>query len=345
MNNLLWHEVDDVSVAVPNARVYLSKRDDSEATSIVFGDGKHGARLPTGQDNVASVYRSGIGAAGNVRAGQLTLATDKPLGVTGVNNPIRASGGADADTLQQARVNAPLAVTALDRLVSVQDYADFACSFAGIGKATAIKLPGPGGDFVHVTIAGIGDIPIDTTSDLYRNLVEALHDFGDPHLPIRVDIRNALSLVIQASVSLQPDYAWDDVQPQIQAALNCRFGFQARGLGQPVFGSEIIGVIQGVAGVAHVLGGTVRLLSDADLINGLTPLAPAAAANGTASDGSQSAWFTLTPGPGTSDEGSGADGWLSVPDAYIESSGEIQPAQIAYLPPNVPDSLILELAP
>lgn len=344
VNNLLWHEVDDVSVAAPNARIYLSRRDDSEATSIVFGDGKHGARLPTGQDNVASIYRSGIGAAGNVRVGQLTLATDKPLGVTGVNNPIRASGGADADTLQQARVNAPLAVTALDRLVSVQDYADFACTFAGIGKATAIKLPGSGGDFVQVTIAGIDDIPIDTTSDLYRNLVDALHDFGDPHLQIRVDIRNALSLVIQASVSLQPDYAWDDVQPQIQAALNCRFGFQARDLGQPVFGSEIIGVIQGVAGVAHVLGGTVRLLSDADLINGLTPLAPAAAANGTASDDSQSAWFTLTPAQGTSDEGSGADGWLSVPAACIDSSGKIQPAQIAYLPPNVPDSLILELA-
>ncbi|HEY8009940.1 MAG TPA: putative baseplate assembly protein [Rudaea sp.] len=344
VNNLLRHEVDDVSMAAPNARVYLSKRNDAEATSIVFGDGKHGARLPTGQDNVASVYRSGIGAAGNVRAGQLTLATDKPLGVTGVNNPIRASGGADADTLQQARVNAPLAVTALDRLVSVQDYADFACSFAGIGKATAVKLPGPGGDFVHVTIAGIDDIPIDTTSDLYRNLVEALNKFGDPHLPIHVDIRNALSLVIQASVSLQPDYAWDDVQPRILAALNCRFGFQARGLGQPVFGSEIIGVIQGVTGVAHVLGGTVRLLSDADLINGLTPLAPAAAANGTASDGSQSAWFTLTPAPGTSDEGSGADGWLSVPAACIDSLGKILPAQIAYLPPNVPDSLILELA-
>ena len=30
------------------------------------------------------------------------------------------------------------------------------------------------------TIAGIGDAPIDVTSDLYINLVEALHDFGDP---------------------------------------------------------------------------------------------------------------------------------------------------------------------
>ena len=34
-----------------------------------------------------------------------------------------------------ARRNAPLAVMSLDRLVSVQDYADFARTFAGIGKA------------------------------------------------------------------------------------------------------------------------------------------------------------------------------------------------------------------
>ncbi|MBS0583131.1 MAG: putative baseplate assembly protein [Proteobacteria bacterium] len=358
VNQLLWHETDDLAGEDASARAYRTRRDDSEATSIMFGDGNHGARLPTGQDNVAAVYRSGIGAGGNVRAGQLTVLADKPLGASAVTNPIRASGGADADTLAQARVNAPLSVTALDRLVSVRDYADFASTFAGIGKATAIKLPGPGGDFVEVTVAGIDDAPIDASSDLYRNLVEALHAFGDPHLPIRVDIRDALALVIEARVALRPDYDWNDVQPRIVAALNGAFGFQARGLGQPVFASEVIAAIQSVRGVAHVAGGSVHLLDDGDLIAGLAPASPTATPTPAASVPPSSAaagaaeksppWFALVPEPGAGDEGAGANGWLAVPAATAHTAADgtlkVSPAQIAYLPANVPEALILELA-
>jgi predicted phage baseplate assembly protein len=341
-NNLLWHETDDLGSADANARDYRTRRNADEATSVMFGDGKHGARLPTGQGNITALYRCGIGFAGNVRAGQLTVLADKPLGVTAVNNPLRASGGADADTLAQALVNAPIAVTALDRLVSVQDYADFACNFAGVGKAASTKLPGPGGDFVHLTVAGVDDAPIDTTSDLYVNLNEALHDFGDPHLPIRMDVRVALSLVIQASVALLPDYLWSDVQPRIQAALYARFGFQARSFGQPVFGSEIIAAIRTVRGVAHVLGGTVTLLDYDDLVAGLTPLAPGADPGGAAE--SSAGWFSLTPVAGATDEGDGTRGWLIVPSASADRSGTVHPAQIAYLPANVPEALILGVA-
>ena len=59
---------------------------------------------------------------------------------------------------------------------------------------------------MHVTIAGADDIPIDTTSDLYRNLLAALHRFGDPYLPVRLDVRERLALVISANVRLDPDY-------------------------------------------------------------------------------------------------------------------------------------------
>ena len=67
----------------------------------------------------------------------------------------------------------PIAVMSLDRLVSVQDYADFSRTFAGIGKA-ALALSDGHRQLVYVTIAGADDIPIDPTSDLYQNLVEAL---------------------------------------------------------------------------------------------------------------------------------------------------------------------------
>jgi hypothetical protein len=341
VNKVLWKAIDSRLGAGPGDRVYLTQRDDDEATAVMFGDGVHGARLPSGQDNVTATYRCGLGSAGNLRAGQLTLATDKPLGVKGVTNPMRASGGADADTLAAARANAPLAVTAMDRLVSVADHADFARGFAGIGKAAATTLRDRHGSFVHLTVAGIDDQPIDETSDLFRNLVDALHDFGDPHLRLRVQVREALLLVIQAGVAIRPDYSWDDVQPRVAAALAARFGFQARELGQPLFLSELVATIQGVRGVAHVLGCTARTLGYDALVGGLAPQPPVAPDTSEVNViAATRARFALeAPDPG---QGDAAHGWLAVPGASIDAAGATRPAQIAYLAPTVADSLILQ---
>ena len=92
-------------------------------------------------------------------------------GAQGVINPLPASGGVDPDSIGQTRTNAPVSVTALDRLVSVSDYADFLpAPYAGIGKATSVRLSDGRTLIVYVTIAGVEDSPIDTGSDLYNNL-------------------------------------------------------------------------------------------------------------------------------------------------------------------------------
>ena len=110
--------------------------------------------MPTGSANIKATYRYGIGRAGTSTPWQISQLATHPLGLQGVVNPLPASGGADRDSLDQARRNAPLAVTALDRLVSVQDYADFARTYAGIAKASAVRLSDGRAELVHLTIAG-----------------------------------------------------------------------------------------------------------------------------------------------------------------------------------------------
>src|SRR4030095_15963226 len=131
---------------------------------------------PTGVLNVNSTYPRGIGKPGNVKANQVSLLQTKPLGVKSVINPLAASGGADREDRDTARENAPLAVMALDRLVSLQDYGDFTRTFAGIAKASARLLSDGHRQLVHLTIAGADDIPIDPVSDLYKNLLIALRE-------------------------------------------------------------------------------------------------------------------------------------------------------------------------
>lgn len=252
VNDLLWHAAENLFGVGPTDRIYTTRRSDEEETTVVFGDGTRGARPPTGNQNLRAVYRAGIGNAGNLGAGRISQLATRPLGVKDVVNPLPATGGADPESRDQARRNAPLAVMALDRLVSVRDYADFARTFAGIGKASAARLSDGRAQLVQVTIAGEDDIPIDDTSDLFRNLGEALRRFGDPDLPLQVAVRDLALLVVAAGVRLLPDYDWDKVAPQVRAALLAAFAFARRDLAQDALLTEAVRAVQGVPGVDYV---------------------------------------------------------------------------------------------
>ena len=265
VNDVRWEEAPGLFGLGPNDKNYFVRTDNEDKTSVQFGDGIRGLRLPSGTENVGAVYRSGIGKGGNVAAEQISLLATRPLGVKGVINPLPASGGADRDNRDQARRNAPYAVMALDRLVSVQDYADFARTFAGIGKASATRLSDGYREVVHVTIAGAEDIPISETSDLFRSLRAALRDYGDPHQPLQLAVRQLIALILQAKVRINPAYEWEKVEPQIRAALYDYFGFERRELGQYAWLSEAITVIKNVAGVEYV---------DVDVFDGLAEVEP-----------------------------------------------------------------------
>jgi predicted phage baseplate assembly protein len=252
VNGVRWHEADRLADLRPTDRCYVTRTNDLEETTISFGDGEHGARLPSGIENVEAVYRAGLGREGNVEAGQISQLATRPLGLAGVTNPLLATGGADREGLGTARRNAPLAVTALDRLVSVQDYADFARSYAGIAKARATRLSSGSRSLVHLTIAGRDDVPVARDSELYRNLLQALRRWGDPRQLVRVERRELKMIALEARVRLLPDYQWAAVEATIRAALLEQFAFDRRELGQDVVLSEVTSSIQQVPGVAYV---------------------------------------------------------------------------------------------
>lgn len=314
VNDIEWHEVDSLAGLAPDARQFITRTDDDGKTGIVFGNGVAGARLPGGQENVRAVYRSGIGKPGNVKAEQISLLATRPLGAKGVINPLRASGGANAETRDQARKNAPLAVMALDRLVSVQDHADFARTFGGVGKAVAAERSDGRRQVVHLTIAGVDDIPIDANSDLLRNLRAALRLYGDPALPIRLQVRERLALVISARVRILPDYLWEAVEAQLRTTMLDAFGFDALELGSDLFASRAVALLQGVRGVDYVDLDVFDVISEGDVLESFKA--------------EQAAALTLKPRIAIS-AGSG-------------EGGHLRPAQIAYLSPEVADTLILQ---
>lgn len=327
VNDLLWHGVNNLANTAPTDHSYLTRIDHEGKTTLMFGDGKNGARLHSGFENVEATYRSGIGKAGNVKAQQIDQLSTRPDGVKGVINPIRATGGADPESRDQARRNVPLALMALDRLVSAEDYAYFARTFAGIAKASVMPCSGRGASCIQLTIAGLNDIPIEETSLLYENLLRALHKLGDPRQQIQIKSRELLVLVIIANVQLLPDYRWISVEPKIRAALLKTFGFENRDLGQDIYLSEVLATIQTVPGVAYV---------DLDYLNTLSE------------DDIKTVFSKAFKEAATANNGSGNADPLKdlIGDAYRETAPKafipVAPQQLAILTPEVADTLILK---
>jgi predicted phage baseplate assembly protein len=250
VDGVLWHEVDSLAGRGPTERVYITGTTSEGRTTVTFGDGVHGARLPSGHENVHARYRFGIGKAANVPADRIIQPLTRPLGVTAVTNPRPATGGADADGPSLTRRTIPLAVSALDRLVSPADYEDFARSRAGIGRAAARELFDGRRRVLHVTVAGTDDVPL--TDDNLRPLRGALTEYGDPGLAVRVDAREVVLLLIAAKVKLAPDHAWETVEPRLRQALLLRLGYPGRELNQPARLSEVLATAHTVPGVDYV---------------------------------------------------------------------------------------------
>jgi hypothetical protein len=250
---LLWQEVFSLYGLAPRSENYIVRIDDDGKATVIFGDGKQGARLPTGQENVVATYRSGIGPDGEVSAGSLTLLQTRPLGIRGVTNPLPASGAQAPEQLAGARANAPLTVLTLDRIVSLQDFEDFARAFAGIGKAQATLLWNGQTQQVHVTIASASGTVVDPTSDLFKNLRTAMDAARDPLQHLEIVTFRPRTFSLDAGVLVDaPRYVPADVLAQATTALLTAFAFAARSFGQPVTAAEVIAVIQAVPGVIAV---------------------------------------------------------------------------------------------
>jgi Baseplate J-like protein len=271
VNGLLWKEVRALYGHGPRDRVYVAHTEADGKEAVEFGDGQTGARLPTGSENVHAAYRVGLGLQGEVKAGKLSLLLSPPLGVKSVSNPFPATGAADPETLDRARDNAPLTVLTFDRIVSLQDFEDFAAAFAGVGKAQATWLWDGESRLVHLTVAADNGDPLAPTSLTYQHLTSAIGTSGDPRARMRVDPYEQLTFTLGANVVVRPEYEAAVVLAAVTAELRSRFSFERRAFGQSVAQSDVMATIQRVAGVEAVELTSLNLTGETATVNALLP--------------------------------------------------------------------------
>jgi hypothetical protein len=295
VNDILWTEVATLHGQESDDQIYVTRTDADGVTTVTFGDGKAGARLPTGESNVRARYRKGIGVGGLVKGGQLSQLMTRPLGLKDAINPEPASGAEDAESRAQTRDNAPLTMLTLDRAVSLQDYEDFASAFAGISKATATWTWDGRHRGVFLTVAGVDGATVEPGREPYDSLIAAIAAAGEPYVRVNVRSYRDARFHLAARVRVNPAYEKDAVLAAVEDHLRDAFSFRLRSFGQRVALSEVYAVLQSVDGVDAV---DVNQLYRSDESAGLNERLPAHRPVATSPTDIESAeLLTLDPAP------------------------------------------------
>jgi predicted phage baseplate assembly protein len=261
INGIRWRQVRSLYEKAPGDRVFVVRHTSDERTTVIFGDGRQGARLPTGTEHVTASYRIGSGLDGNVAADALTQVQDFPSAVQKAANPLDASGGTAAEATDHARVMAPLSVRGLGRIVSLSDYEDFARTFGGIGRVRIAAFGEGRRRVIHLTVADAAGRPIGANSDVIepggvidnlRRAIDAVR--ASPTPPVIVQSYERLYFDVRARLVILPDHIGRVAQIEQDAhrALLDAFSFARRAFGQAVAESEVVAVLSGVTGVYAV---------------------------------------------------------------------------------------------
>lgn len=259
-----WTQVSSLKDSRPADAHYQVRIDEDRKARVQFGDGRHGRRLPSGGNNLRVTFRQGAGAAGNLPPGCLVkLARPHPL-LAAVEQPIESSGGADREANADLRTNAPATLLALDRAVSLGDFAQLARGHAAVWQARAFRRPpqlARSEQIEVVVMAAGGGKPSDA---LRAELQAFLLARAEPGVAVAVTAYEPLGFRLSVTVRVR-SAAFDrqTVQEAVRRALIDAFSPEVRQLGQPLYRGEVYRVVDAVAGVensdcAIVLDATTR---------------------------------------------------------------------------------------
>lgn len=140
-----WVRVNDTAILTASKDDRIFVVDPTEGT-LTFGNGIRGKMLPVGSSNiVVDTYRVVPGARGNVAAGDINV-VEGFADVVKVENLLPASGGRDAETIEEIIRRAPSLLTSRDRAVTQNDFAIIAQEASGeVARASCDGKMGPDG--------------------------------------------------------------------------------------------------------------------------------------------------------------------------------------------------------
>jgi predicted phage baseplate assembly protein len=260
-----WKRVDSFFASGPRSRHYTLEYVSGQ---ISFGDGRRGMVPAEGKNNIVSNnYRIGGSALGNVNANTLTSLGRALAYIESVTNPLPATGGADRESIDEAKARAPYTIKSRDRAVTTEDYEMLALrASTQLARARCVPDRSNRG---HVTVALVPKADTIRGDELNRRLVPSneVMRFVKNYLDERKLVGTVLNVVrprykdislrvvlIRRSVGTS-DRLRKDIEIKLRRFLHSLVGGRdAKGweFGRPVLKAELIHLVEEVPGVEGV---------------------------------------------------------------------------------------------
>jgi predicted phage baseplate assembly protein len=268
-----WREVPYWDQIGPHDRAFVL---DPVQGRIAFGDGRIG-RVPPAGARLACRYRVGGGRAGNVAAGSLVQVPGWPLEV---RQPAAAFGGAEVETLDEARARALAFLAGPQRAVTLGDLETLALATPGVPVAHARALAGHHPKLPCVAAAGSVTLVAVPACPAARpeagpDFLAAVHRWLAPRCPLTTELHvlgpSYKAVDVEARLHTETG---TDAQALVAAAIAALDAFLdplaggPEGTGWPpgraLYRSEVLATLNGIPGVAHVDRLTLRGEGDAE---------------------------------------------------------------------------------
>lgn len=285
INDRLWKRVFTFFDRGPKEEIYIVREDEENNSWVQFGDGKTGARLPSGIRNVSAVYRTGTGAYGALKDETKPQPGGKAERLEKIHMPGVSSGGDEPETGDNARGAAPGKTLALGRLVSLGDFESEALAVPGVSKAAAQWEVSPRRSAVTLTLlmefGRFGE---------FSKVRDILNKYnicrGPQRFPVSVVQGKRDFIYIHALFALDSSFKEEKVKVSIKKALGVvgeegnnidgrdgLFGLRARRFGQNAYASRIEAAICNAEGVIWAKVTALESLGEAGDPSSLTPSA------------------------------------------------------------------------
>jgi len=238
--------------------------DDERVAHFRFGSGGLG-RPPSPGEAFRATYRLGRGAAGNIGRDRITIAVHRSTGAilpgVEVRNPLAASGGKAAETLDEARRDAPQTFRRVRlRAITAADYAALAAQYPGVQRAAAEQRWSGARPRIHVAIDALGfdEAPAALCGQIrtgllrYRRIGHELEVRPANLVPVEIELRVCLQAhalrghVLAALKDLFSNGIRRNGTPGLFHPDNLTFG-------EPIRVSRLVATAQSVPGVASVV--------------------------------------------------------------------------------------------
>ncbi len=274
-----WQEVGDFAACGPADHCYRVIVDSAGRATILFGDGRHGARPGLGTGNIRASYRAGMGMVpdpvplnrqpsgsssfSQIISGMAGLAKDVRMLLKSQAVPPEQASTLRLELIERAMAPAGRLITLNDNVRLIADDPDVAGALAAPGVGTGADAR------PLISVAPAAGVEAGGLIERLRGELRAAQPVGG-RIPRLLPARDR-PLRLVASVwwagAVPPDAA-----DSLASRLLGTFGAAARPLGRDLSAAEILAALQAAKGVA---GAEILLLHPVGAPPELCPLIPA----------------------------------------------------------------------